>query len=131
MPQQTHQQGQQIESKIDIVCENQRILQIDETYQRIEDKVNVLEEKVDNAIGQWCARINAQEKNETTALNKELETDADAVKTEIKALKKELAKRQTREVTTGSIQVKTPLFDGTTNFNAFKLQFGVVVTKNM
>uniref|UniRef100_A0A1A9ZYB0 CCHC-type domain-containing protein n=1 Tax=Glossina pallidipes TaxID=7398 RepID=A0A1A9ZYB0_GLOPL len=34
-------------------------------------------------------------------------------------------------VTTTSIKVKTLLFDGITNFNAFKLQFGVVATKNM
>uniref|UniRef100_A0A1A9VAJ1 t-SNARE coiled-coil homology domain-containing protein n=1 Tax=Glossina austeni TaxID=7395 RepID=A0A1A9VAJ1_GLOAU len=128
MQHQMQQQGQQIESKIggttekiDIVQENQLILQthIDETHQQFEGKVNVLKEKVDNAIGQLDARINAQEK------------DADAVKNEIKALKKELAKQQTNDVTTSSIKVKTPLFDGTTNFNAFKLQFGVVATKNM
>uniref|UniRef100_A0A1A9VE53 CCHC-type domain-containing protein n=1 Tax=Glossina austeni TaxID=7395 RepID=A0A1A9VE53_GLOAU len=128
MQHQMQQQGQQIESKIggttekiDIVQENQLILQthIDEMHQQFEGKVNVLEEKVDNAIGQLDARINTQEK------------DADAVKNEIKALKKELAKQQTNDVTTSSIKVKTPLFDGTTNFNAFKLQFGVVATKNI
>uniref|UniRef100_A0A1A9VGU2 CCHC-type domain-containing protein n=1 Tax=Glossina austeni TaxID=7395 RepID=A0A1A9VGU2_GLOAU len=87
--QRMQQQGQQIESKIDIVQENQRILQthIDETYQQFEGKVNVLEEKVDNVIGQLDARINAQEKD---------------VKNEIKALKKELAKLQTNNVTTSS-----------------------------
>uniref|UniRef100_A0A1A9V7V7 Uncharacterized protein n=1 Tax=Glossina austeni TaxID=7395 RepID=A0A1A9V7V7_GLOAU len=119
--QQMQQQSQQIESKIDIVQVNQRILQthIDETYQQFEGKLNVLEEKVDNAIGQLDARIKAQEKY------------ADAAKNEIKALKKELAKQQTNDVTTSSIKVKAPLFDGTTNFNAFKPQFGVVAAKNM
>uniref|UniRef100_A0A1A9UWM4 Uncharacterized protein n=1 Tax=Glossina austeni TaxID=7395 RepID=A0A1A9UWM4_GLOAU len=119
MQQQTQQQGQQIESKIDIVQKNQRILQThtDETYQQFESKVNVLEEKVDNAIGLLDARIDAQEKN------------ADAVKNEIKALKKELAKQQTNDITTSSIKVKTLIFDGTTNFNALKLQFGVVAQK--
>uniref|UniRef100_A0A1A9V4M2 Uncharacterized protein n=1 Tax=Glossina austeni TaxID=7395 RepID=A0A1A9V4M2_GLOAU len=128
MQQQSQQQGQQIESKIDGTTEkiekdqeNQRILQIyiDETYQQFQSKVNVLEEKVDNAIGQLDARINAQEE------------DAGAAKNEIKALKKELAKQQTNDVSTSSIKVKTPRFDGTANFNAFKLQFGVVATKNM
>uniref|UniRef100_A0A1A9VHR3 SAP domain-containing protein n=1 Tax=Glossina austeni TaxID=7395 RepID=A0A1A9VHR3_GLOAU len=67
--------------------------------------------------GQFDARINAHEK------------DADAVKNEIKTLKEEQAKQQTNDVTTSSIKVKVPLFDGT--INAFKLQFGVVATKNM
>uniref|UniRef100_A0A1A9VJ38 Uncharacterized protein n=1 Tax=Glossina austeni TaxID=7395 RepID=A0A1A9VJ38_GLOAU len=118
MRQQMQQQGQQIESKIDIVQENQRILQthIDEMCQQFEGKVHVLEEKVDNAIGQLDAIINAQEKD---------------VKNEIKALEKELAKLQTNDVTTSTIKVKILLFDGTTNSNAFKLQFGVVATKNM
>uniref|UniRef100_A0A1A9V0Z5 Retrotrans_gag domain-containing protein n=1 Tax=Glossina austeni TaxID=7395 RepID=A0A1A9V0Z5_GLOAU len=91
----------------------------DETYQQFEGKVNVLEEKVGNTIGQLDARLNAQEK------------DGDAGKNEIKALKKELAKLQTNDVTTSSIKVKTPLCAGATNFNAFKLQFGVVATKNI
>uniref|UniRef100_A0A1A9Z683 CCHC-type domain-containing protein n=1 Tax=Glossina pallidipes TaxID=7398 RepID=A0A1A9Z683_GLOPL len=56
------------------------------------------------------------------------EEDADALRNEIKALKKIWL--QTNEVTTSSIKVKTPLFGSTTNFNAFKLQFGVVATKN-
>uniref|UniRef100_A0A1A9V2N4 Integrase_H2C2 domain-containing protein n=1 Tax=Glossina austeni TaxID=7395 RepID=A0A1A9V2N4_GLOAU len=64
----------------------------DETYQQFDGEVNVLEEKVDNAISQLDARVNSQEK------------DADAVKNEIKALKKELAKLQTNDVTTSCIK---------------------------
>uniref|UniRef100_A0A1A9VFK1 Reverse transcriptase/retrotransposon-derived protein RNase H-like domain-containing protein n=1 Tax=Glossina austeni TaxID=7395 RepID=A0A1A9VFK1_GLOAU len=42
-----------------------------------------------------------------------------------------MAKLQTNDVTTSSIKVETRLHDGTTNFNAFKLQRDVVATKNM
>uniref|UniRef100_A0A1A9VMA4 Uncharacterized protein n=1 Tax=Glossina austeni TaxID=7395 RepID=A0A1A9VMA4_GLOAU len=71
MQQKTYQQTQQIQSKIDGTTEkiekvqdNQRILQtyIDETYQQFEGKVNVQEEKVDNAIGQLDAKIKALRK---------------------------------------------------------------------
>ncbi|KAL9907525.1 uncharacterized protein ACN427_003636 isoform 1-T9 [Glossina fuscipes fuscipes] len=128
MQQQTQQQMQQMQqrtqlkSKIDEqIQENQHILRthIDETYQQFDGKGNVLEGKVDNAISQLDTRINAQEE------------DVDAMKIEIKILKEALTKLQTNDVTTSSIKVKTPLFDSSTNFNTFKLQFGVVATKNM
>ncbi|XP_037887540.1 uncharacterized protein LOC119636310 [Glossina fuscipes] len=42
-----------------------------------------------------------------------------------------MAKLQINDVTTRSMKVKMPLFDGTTNFDVFKIQFGVVATKSM
>uniref|UniRef100_A0A1A9V4N5 Uncharacterized protein n=1 Tax=Glossina austeni TaxID=7395 RepID=A0A1A9V4N5_GLOAU len=96
--QQHIQSGQQeIESKIDgrtekieKIQENQGILQthINEVYRQFESKVNVLEGRVGNALDQLDVRMNSQEK------------DADALRSEIKALKKEMAKLQTNDITT-------------------------------
>uniref|UniRef100_A0A1A9ZDS9 Retrotransposon gag domain-containing protein n=1 Tax=Glossina pallidipes TaxID=7398 RepID=A0A1A9ZDS9_GLOPL len=47
------------------------------------------------------------------------------------SFRNELAKQKTTDVTTSSIKVRTPVFGGTTNFNAFKLQCGLVARKNM
>uniref|UniRef100_A0A1A9X2Q8 CCHC-type domain-containing protein n=1 Tax=Glossina brevipalpis TaxID=37001 RepID=A0A1A9X2Q8_9MUSC len=89
--------------------------------QKIEDRQDTMKQHIVQVAEQCEAKIEN--------LSKENRESESVLRNEINAVKKKITNLQTNGIPSGS-KLKTPLFDGTSSFSAFKFQFNVVATRS-